>query len=152
MLILLFVIFTVLLILGSVFIDEYDHEFLQTAVQVFAAVGMVVVVILFAGCVFDLSETMVIDDKIAMYTEENQKIESQIDLIVREYMDYESNTFTELKSDSSIMLVSLFPELKADELVQVQIATYQANNAKLKELKETKINTRVYKWWLYFGK
>lgn len=28
----------------------------------------------------------------------------------------------------------------------------KSNNAKLKELKEAKINTRVYKWWLYFGR
>ncbi len=152
MLILLFVIFVVVFILGSVFIDEYYHECLRALVQVFAVAGMACTIIIAAVCAYGLSEAMVIDDKIAMYTEENQNIENQIDLIVREYMDYESNTFTELKSDSSITLVSLFPELKADELVQAQIATYQENNTKLKELKEIKIDTRIYKWWLYFGK
>ena len=87
-----------------------------------------------------------------MYTEENTKIEEQIDAIVKEYMEYEGETFSELKGDSSMILVSLYPDLKSDELVKTQISTYQANNKKIKELKETKINAKIYKWWLYFGK
>ena len=152
MLILLLVVFVALFILGSIFIDDYDHETFRFITQLCTVVGAVITVIDFACVAYDFSKTMVIDDMIAMYTEENQNIESQIDVIVGEYMDYESGTFAELKGDSSITLVSLYPELKSDELVQTQIATYQANNAKLKELKEAKINTRVYKWWLFFGK
>lgn len=152
MLILLFVIFVALFILASIFIDEYDHDFFRFITQICTAIGAVITVIAFVCVAYDFSKTMVIDDMITMYAEENQNIENQIDVIVSEYMDYESDTFTELKGDSSITLVSLYPELKSDELVQAQIATYQANNAKLKELKEAKINTRVYKWWLYFGK
>ena len=152
MLILLFVIFVALFILASVFIDEYDHDFFRFITQICTVIGAAITVIAFICVAYDFSKTMVIDDMIAMYTEENQNIESQIDVIVGEYMDYESGTFAELKGDSSITLVSLYPELKSDELVQTQIATYQANNAKLQELKEAKISTRVYKWWLYFGK
>ena len=152
MLILLFVIFVALFILASIFIDEYDHEIFKGITQVCTVIGAAITVIAFVCVSYDFSKTMVIDDMITMYTEENQNIESQIDVIVSEYMDYECGTFAELKADSSITLVSLYPELKSDELVQTQIATYQANNAKLKELKEAKINTRVYKWWLYFGK
>ena len=88
---------------------------------------------------------------IAMYAEENKNIENQIDAVVSKYMEFEGGTLTGLKSDSAITLVSLYPELKSDELVKTQIATYQANNEKLKELKEKKINIRVYKWWMYFG-
>lgn len=152
MLILLFVIFVALFILASIFIDEYKHYILRFLTQTCTVIGAAITVIAFVCVAYDFSKTMVIDDMIAMYTEENQNIESRIDVIVGEYIDYESGTFAELKGDSSITLVSLYPELKSDELVQTQIATYQANNAKLKELKEAEINTRVYKWWLYFGK
>ena len=72
--------------------------------------------------------------------------------LVEQYMNYESGTYGELKGESSITLVSLYPELKADTLVTKQIEVYIANNEKIKELKEKKIDLSVKKWWLYFGK
>lgn len=152
MLILLFVIFVALFVLASIFIDEYNHDIFKAITQMCTVVGAAIIVIAFVCIAYSFSKTMVIDDMITMYTEENQNIENQIDVIVSKYMDYESGTFSELKTNSSITLVSIYPELKSDELVQTQISTYQANNAKLKELEEAKINTRVYKWWLYFGR
>lgn len=152
MLILLFIIFVLIFILDSKFIDEYEYDFFRFLVQSFTIIGAAITVIAFIFIAYDFSKSMVIDEKIAMYMEENQNIENQIDIVVSGYMEYESGTFEKLKSDSSIVLVSLYPELKSDELVQTQIATYQANNEKLKELKELKINIRIYKWWLYFGK
>lgn len=92
-----------------------------------------------------------IDDIIAMYQEENESIESRMDDLVKGYMDYEKNTLTEFAPESSITLVSLYPELKSDELVKQQIDVYMTNNQKIKELKEKRIYTSVYRWWLYFG-
>ena len=94
----------------------------------------------------------VIDEKIAMYTEENKKIEQSIDELVSRYMEFENDTFSDLKSDSAITLVSLYPELKSDELIKTQISTYQENNNTIKYLRAKKINLSVKKWWLYFGK
>lgn len=92
-----------------------------------------------------------LDSKIAMYTEENENIETEMNSLVEQYMNYESGTYGELKGESSITLVSLYPELKADTLVTKQIEVYIANNEKIKNLKEKKINLSVKKWWLYFG-
>ena len=93
-----------------------------------------------------------LDSKIAMYAEENENIETEMNALVEQYMNYESGTYGELKGESSITLVSLYPELKADTLVTKQIEVYIANNEKIKELKEKKIDLSVKKWWLYFGK
>lgn len=93
-----------------------------------------------------------IDDIIMMYQEENELIEVKMDDLVKGYMDYEKTTFTEFAPESSITLVSLYPELKSDELVQRQIDVYMNNNQKIKNLKEKKIYSSVYRWWLYFGK
>lgn len=92
-----------------------------------------------------------IDEKITMYQEENNKIEKQLDTLVSNYMNYESNTYEKFKSESSITLVSMYPELKSDKLVEEQISVYEENNKKIRELKEDKINLKVKKWWLYFG-
>jgi hypothetical protein len=87
-----------------------------------------------------------------MYQEENKNIEKQMDILVKQYMEYESKTITEFKSESSVTLMTMYPELKADTLVQTQIDTYTANNNKIKKLKEKKLNYKLAKWWLYFGK
>lgn len=120
--------------------------------SVVTAIGTVICMVSLIVLCVKVSEGRVIDQKIAMYTEENAVIESQINEVVTEYMKYETDTFTGLKEDSAITLVSLYPELKSDELVKTQIATYTANNEKIKSLKESKINQSVYRWWLYFGK
>lgn len=101
---------------------------------------------------FLLSGRLTIDDKIALYEEENKKIESEVALIVENYKKFEYNTFTELKTDSIITLVTLFPELKSNELVNRQLDLYIGNNNEIKSLKESRINKRFYAWWLYFGK
>lgn len=94
----------------------------------------------------------VIDDKVAMYQEENTKIEEQIAIVVSDYMEHESKVFDSAKVSSPVILAQLYPELKSDELIKSQIDIYVANNEKIKDLKLKKINDSVYRWWLYFGK
>lgn len=93
-----------------------------------------------------------IGKKIALYEEENAKIEQQIADTVERYQEYETGIFTDIAPESSITLVTLYPELKSDTLVQSQIEVYIENNKEIKELKSLAINASVYRWWLYFGK
>lgn len=154
MLIVLLVIFVALFIIGALFIPEdTDGMFVfKTFVEICLVLAAAITVICLICNVYSMSKTIYIDEKIEMYQEDNDNIEKQIDTLVLNYMNYESNTFIELKGNDAVTLVSLYPELQSDELVKTQIATYQANNAKLKELKELKIDSKVYKWWVYFGK
>ena len=117
-------------------------------------IGIIVTIIAFIATVIigvGVSELVVIDDKIAMYEEENTAIEEQIDIVVKQYQEYETEIFANSTPESAITLVSLYPELKSDTLVASQIEVYVSNNQKIKELKETRINGDVYRWWLYFG-
>lgn len=93
-----------------------------------------------------------IPEMISMYEEENDQIESQIGELVNKYMEYEGSTFKDLKNEDSVALVSLYPELKSDTLVEKQIEVYIENNKKIKNLKKKQIELSTYKWWLYFGK
>lgn len=112
--------------------------------------GLIAIAIMFF-CIDAIVEGKIIDEKIEMYSQENAKIEADIDALVAEYMVYESSTLADLRGDNAIALVSLYPELKSDELVKAQIDIYRANAEKIKELKEAKLEIRVAKWWLYFG-
>lgn len=98
----------------------------------------------------DYSNIMIIDDKIALYEEENTNIEQNIGELVESYKDYESSTFDNFKLDNPSMLFSMYPELKSNELATKQIDLYISNNIEIKKLKETKLDYEVYKWWLFF--
>lgn len=99
-----------------------------------------------------LVDNKVVDEKINLYQIQNKEIENKIELVVKEYMRHENNTFKELKTNESyITLVTLYPELKSDKLIEKEIELYEENNEIIIVLKEQKINEKVYKWWLYFG-
>lgn len=120
-----------------------------TIVSVFTIFGMVITICCLAP---EVATEAIYDEKIAMYQEENAKIEQDIDRVVTEYMQHEHDTFVDIKAEkSSITLVTLVPELKSDKLVQQQLDIYVSNNQAIKELKNQKINLTMLKWLLYFG-
>ena len=93
----------------------------------------------------------VIDDRIVLYEEENARIEQQIADVVEQYQKYETDIFREVAPESAVTMVSLYPELKSDSLVQAQIEVYTENNKTIRDLRDKQIKGNVYRWWLYFG-
>lgn len=153
---------TLLLILGVLCVilavfryNKAKSEYAKELLLILGGISTVcIVALLIAICslVYDISTIYVIDEKITMYQEENAKIEEQIDVVVKEYLKYEADTYETLKTESSIPIATLYPELKANELVQKQIECYYSNNQIIKELKEKKIDIQKSKMLLYFGK
>lgn len=133
-------------------ISDNINEDLGIIIGIVGFLSTIVVMIIIAGLISNVFNSSTIEEKIEMYQQENATIESQIEELVENYMEYESRTFEKFKTESSITLVSLYPELKTDTFVQYQITTYTKNNNKIKELKEGLIMRSVYRWWLYFGK
>ena len=72
--------------------------------------------------------------------------------VVNQYQEYESGILTKVSPEGAMTLVTLYPELKSDTLVQSQIKVYIENNKAIKELKSMAVNASFYRWWLYFGK
>ena len=130
----------------------YDLSELFACVAAGAAIFMCISLITALVLGICVSNLDTVDARIEMYEAENDKIEAQIAEVVKQYQEYETEIYTNVSSDSAITLVSLYPELKADTLVQTQIGVYTENNKKVRELKEEQINGAVLKWWLYFGK
>ena len=144
MLILLTIVFLVLLIVAAN--KDWDSA------GSFCTIGFGVCLITIVVLSWSIVSGYTLESKINMYTEENQNIEEDMNILVEQYMNYESDTYGNLKNESSITLVSLYPELKADTLVEKQIEIYTENNKKIKELKDKIINISNYKWLLYFGR
>ena len=119
---------------------------------IFGSFFSIILIAVFCFFADDVISEKTIEKKIAAYEESNEEIETQIGTLVQNYMEYEKDTFSSIKNEDYISLVSLYPELKSDELVQSQMSLYVDNNKKILKLKEQKIDIAKSKWWLYFGK
>ena len=114
------------------------------------ALSIVLLAALFVGV--SSSQLMVIDEKIAMYQEENARIEADVSQMVSKYMKYEEATFADaVENISPTMVLSMYPELKSNTLVEKEIETYVANQQILRGLKASRYDYELCLWWLWFG-
>lgn len=151
MLILIMGIGLVMLGVGIFIYQKHGNEAIYYPLNLVGIIISAVAAFLALCVLAEYLPVMTIDDKIEMYENENSKIEQQISVIVDNYMEHESETFKEVKDKDVISLVSMFPELKSDKLVDKQISVYVENTKTIKNLKCEKLNYRIYAWWLFFG-
>lgn len=130
---------------------SYDGSEAGAAISVIGFIGGIIALVATICIGAQVLTDSKLDSKIAMYTEENAVIEQQIADCVERYQEYEQGVFEKVSPTDAVAVVTLYPELKSDTLVQAQIETYVENNNKIKQLKERKIDASVRKWWLYFG-
>ena len=141
-----------MLIISSIIdVKSYDFKEVCLVFLILSGFGVLMCLVIAISLGIKVSKLSVINEQIEMYQKENTKIEQQVANVVSQYQEYETKTFTAVTPEDSMTLVSLFPELKSDKLVQKQIDVYVENNKKIKSLKERQINGKVVKWWLYFG-
>ena len=118
------------------------------------SVGTVISIVSFIAAIWVgivLSGRITIDEKIDLYRTENAVIEEQMETVIQNYQEFESGTLKEFNNESATILVSLYPELKSNELVAKQLEVYVNNNAKIKELECERLSYKPLAWWLYFG-
>ena len=132
--------------------NSEDNPWYSNTDGIFGSFFSIILIAVFCFFADDVISEKTIEKKIAAYEESNEEIETQIGTLVQNYMEYEKDTFSSIKNEDYISLVSLYPELKSDELVQSQMSLYVDNNKKILKLKEQKIDIAKSKWWLYFGK
>lgn len=155
MLIVLFIISLIFILISYFCIKADDGEIdilfvIGTTISLIGIISIFIILVAVISCTIEISKSTVVDNKIAMYQEENKKIEKEITSVVNSYKDYEKEVISNTGEMATILV--RFPELKSNKLVSKQIQVYVDNNNKIKELKEEKINNSIYKWWLYFGK
>lgn len=150
MIIVLIVLTILAIVLGFITVDDYD------GISLTSFIGAVILgifdAIIIVTIIYYYTNGITAKPKIKMYEEENTRIEEKINTLVLNYMEYEGKTLKEFKTDNSMLLVNLYPDLKSDKLVEEQIKIYNDNNKKIKELKEYEIDLKIGKWLLYFGK
>ena len=141
-------IFIILVIATVKLVNSYDEEI--AIVTGFGAVIVGIAVIIVTVCLFDV--TYRTDKMIQIYTEENEEVEKKLENAVQNYMQYEKDIMISVSPGTdTISLISLYPDLKSDKLVESEIETYISNNDKIKELRAGKTYKSTYKFLLFFG-
>lgn len=119
----------------------------------FAGLFVIIGVVMFGYNAYQIRQCkLVIPAQIAMYEEENARIEEKVSNTVAKYMEYEKDIFIEVSpDDDAFTLISLYPELRSDTLISKEIEVYISNNNAIKELKTEMLRISNYRFWLYFG-
>ena len=123
--------------------------------EVFSGFGLFISVVALIGIIINIGILIngrTLDDKIAMYEQENAAIEQSVDVLVKDYYRHESDTYSSLTPENAVLFASAYPELQSNELATKQLEIYVENNNKIKELKEDQINLSRNRFWLYFGR
>ncbi len=141
-------LFFVIALVASIWAFYNDYENVVGIALVSAILSGIYLLLV----IFSIAGLVTIDEEIEMYQNENAVIEERIANVVSDYMQYESETYRDFKSEDSIVMLTLYPALKSDTLVIKQIATYMNNHETLLSLKEQKAELSHYKFMLYFGR
>lgn len=145
----MFTLIFILLIIATVIFFKSDYEEIG-AVTTIGAFVVGIAAIIVTVCLVDV--TYRTDKMIQIYTEENEEVEKKLENAVQNYMQYEKDIMISVSPDTdTISLISLYPDLKSDKLVESEIETYISNNNKIKELRTDKTRKSTYKFLLFFG-
>ena len=131
-------------IIGIIFDKDFCIGGLGFAIIFFIAWLIVI------GCYNSTKTTA--DKKIAVLEERNELVIEQIEPLVDKYLNYEGNTYKDLKLNANIIVsMANYPQLKGDEFIQSQIKIIIENQKQITELKLDKAILNSYKLWIFMG-
>jgi ABC-type transport system involved in multi-copper enzyme maturation permease subunit len=144
----------ILLILGLIFIISGAWSEDETSLGVGAGMflGTLCITLITAGVYNYRSST--IDSQLPVLEEQNQIVLSQIEPLVQQALEYESNTYKDFKLDVAkvIAFTQLYPDLKANSFLNKQIDIILANQEEIKQLKLDKASLNAFHFWLWTPK
>ena len=146
----LYILLVVGLILLSIGIAKYEDALKGLGVAIF------VVSLFFTALVVGLYnyDKTTIDSRLSVLEDQNQVVLAQIEPLVRQALEYESNTYKDFKLDAAkvIAFTQLYPDLKANSFLNKQIDIILANQEEIKQLKLSKATLNAYHFWLWTPK
>lgn len=92
-----------------------------------------------------------IDARLAVLEEQNEIILAQVEPVVQKALEFESNTYKELKINSErlIALGNMYPNLKDNTFIQTQLQIIINNQAIIRDLKLTKAKMNAFHFWIW---
>lgn len=92
-----------------------------------------------------------IDSRLSVIEEQNAVILAQVEPVVQKALEFESNTYKELKisSERLIALGNMYPNLKDNTFIQTQLQIIINNQSIIRDLKLTKAKMNAYRFWIW---
>lgn len=124
----------------------------------FVCLGMIIgipslIALLIVGGVYNYNSST-IDSRLAVLEEQNTTVLTQVEPIVQQALNYESSTYKDLKLDVNklIIFAQMYPKLKANDFLRMQIDIILCNQQEIKQLKLDKASLNAYHFWLWTPK
>jgi hypothetical protein len=109
--------------------------------------------LLIAGGIYNY-DSSTINSRLAVLEEQNTTVLTQVEPLVQQALNYESSTYKDLKLDVNklIIFAQMYPELKANDFLRMQIDIILCNQQEIKQLKLDKASLNAYHFWLWTPK
>ena len=154
MLYILLFIFICILITGLCQEVRYD----RSTREVMCSIGIVfstivLIVILISGIKYNSIKSTA-NAQLEVLNEQNEIVLAQIEPLVQQALNYESNTYKELKltPENVVAFGNIYPQLQANSFIQSQINIIVENQKEIKDLKLRIASLNAYRLWLFTKK
>ena len=156
MLYILLFIFICVIIYGVVHDHYIDHY--SEVTDIFVGVGKIVsivilLVIIGVGAKYNFVKSTA-TAQLEVLNSQNEIVLAQIEPLVQQAMNYESNTYKEFKltPENIVAFGNMYPQLQANAFIQSQINIIVENQKEIKDLKLRIASLNAYRLWLFTKK
>lgn len=147
-------IFIIIIIIGLC--QEVSYQ--KDTREVLCGLGIVFSIIIFiailiAGIKYNSIKSTA-NAQLEVLNEQNEIVLKQIEPLVQQALNYENNTYKELKltPENIIAFGSMYPQLQANSFIQSQINIIVENQEEIKDLKLRIASLNAYRLWLFTKK
>lgn len=112
--------------------------------------GMSIIAILGCWGVYSY-RTETINSQLEVLESQNAIILSQIEPVIQKALDFESNTYKELKvnPENIITISQIYPDLKDNSFIQTQLNVILTNQQQITQLKLNKATLNAFHFWIW---
>ena len=154
MLYILLFIFICILIAGLCQEVRYDRDTRETMCAIGIVFSTIVLIaILVAGIEYNSIKSTA-NAQLEVLNEQNEIVLAQIEPLVQQALNYESNTYKEFKltPENIVAFGNMYPQLQANSFIQSQINIIVENQKEIKDLKLRIASLNAYRLWLFTKK
>ena len=129
-----------------------DTTSLVAGVNTFLLVVTLVITIV-AGVTYNSIKSTA-NTQLEVLTSQNEIVLAQIEPLIQQAMNYESNTYKEFKltPENIVAFGNMYPQLQANSFIQSQINIIVENQKEIKDLKLKIASLNAYRLWLWTKK
>ena len=143
-------IFVLFFVVGIITVCNGNDGESLIAIGCTGSVIFLIAWLIMIGCYNSTKSTA--DKQILVLEERNELVIKQIEPLVDKYLDYEGETYKDLKLNANVIVsMANYPQLKGDEFVQSQIQIILNNQKEITNLKLEKAKLNAYKFWIFVG-